>query len=405
MASETEEVKALTEVVTPEVVDLDVIRRDIGPAIDKALNEAHRIAAAVKDDTSRELAINAVERVQGHLDSLNRWRKDFYEPKYRDAEEARENFDPRIKSGKAIVKTIMASVSEYNVRKEREARIARERAEAEARRQVEEAERAKQAAIDAERRAKEAIEAEKRRKAEAEEAERRRVAAEAEAKIRAEREAREAAAAETTRKIKEEEDARLRHAQEAKDVGNVGKVDAILEQPTPISPVLASPHVAPDLKTLALEQELAAKAAAEKAERERQEQEIADADLRKAKADAEAAKEAAAQAEAAAKMAQAAASMAVVTRPDPRTTSVTRWKWDLDSDGTLAGDRAAFMALAKAVVEGRAPVEYLGFDLDHPDKFRPTAVNADVQRLKERFVCPGLKAYAQQDEQLKRRTA
>src|SRR3990167_707564 len=154
--------EGVERIVMPEIVDLDVIRRDIGPAIDKALNEASRIASNVKDERTRELAISAVECVQGHLDSLAKWRKDYYEPKYRDAEEARDNFDPRIKTGKAIVKTIMASVSEYNVRKEREARIAREKAEAEARRIAQEAERARQEAEAAESRAKEAAEAEER---------------------------------------------------------------------------------------------------------------------------------------------------------------------------------------------------------------------------------------------------
>jgi len=385
-------------------VTLEVIMRDIGPEIDNAMQEAARIAASVKDDESREKAIDVSARVQEKVRSLEGWREEYYVPLYRQAEKIRDLFDPRIKQGKAIVKTIMAAVSDYNVKRERDARIAREKAEAEARRIQEEADRKRREAEEAERKAKEAKEAEARRKKEAEEAEARRVQAEKEAKERQEREAREAAQRERERKMKEEEDARIRHAEEARDVGNTQKVDTILDTPTPISPVMASPQVAPDRETLRIEQDLARKAADEKAENERKAQEDAEhkrkeAEDAAAKARAEA-DEAAAQAAAAA---AAAAATSIVKRPDPRTTSVTRWKWDLDSDGTIKGDRDAFLKLAGEVVAGRVPIEYLGFEAAHPEKFRPSAINEDVQRLKDGFACPGLKAYPQQDEQLRKR--
>jgi len=393
---------------------LEVMINDIGPAFDSALKTAAKIAASIVDDASKDSAIGMAEQVKAKLDTLTHepdeeegdpggLRERYYVPAYRHAEDIRALFDGRIKEGRAIVKTIMAGVSEFNVKKEREARIARERAEAEARRIQEEADRKRREAEEAARKAKAAAEAEAKLKKDAEEAEARRVQAEKEAKERADREAREAAAKETARKIKEEEDGRLAHAQEAQDVGSGHKVGTILETQTPISPVLAGVQAQKDSETLRLESEQAEKATREKAELDRRASEEAEAKRKeaedaadRAKADADAADAAAATA------AAAAAATAIVTRPDSRTTAVSRFKWDLDSDGTVAGDKKAFMFLAKAVVEERAPIEYL-FDPEHPEKFRPQAINEDVQRLREAFTCPGLKVYQQRDEQLRRR--
>lgn len=385
-------------------VTLEAITRDIGPAIDSAVQDAARVAASIRDDETCARAVDVCAQVKAKVEQLEGWRKELYEPLYRHAEKIRDLFDPRTKEAKAVIKTIMASVSEYKIKKERDARIAREKAEAEARRQREEAERKRREADEAERLAREAAEAEARRKREAEEAEARRIKAEQEAKERKEREEREAAQRERECKQKEEEDARIEHAEEAQRVGNTQKVDSILDTTTPISPVMASPQVAPDKRTLRIESDLAAKVAEEKAERERQAEAEAKRKKEEAEAQAKKAREEAEAAEAAAKAsAQAAAASAIVTRPDPRTISVVRYKWDLDSDGTRKGDTDAFLRLARGVVEGRLPVEYLGFDPARPEKFRPTAINEDVQRLKGAFTCDGLKAYPQQDEQLRRR--
>ena len=398
----------------PQEITLEMMVSEIGPAFDSALDTAGKIAASIKDDSSRDSAVGMAEQVKDKLDILSHdpkperddpggLRERYYIPAYRHAEDIRALFDGRIKQGKAILKTIMSGVSEYNVRKEREARLARERAEAEARRQQEEADRKRREAEAAARRAKDAAEAEERRKKEAAAAEARRIQAEAEAKERADRETREAAARETARKIKEEEDARLRHAQEAHDVGNERKVETILDTQTPISPVLGSVQAQKDFETLKLESQQAEKATQEKVEAERKAQ--AEAEERRKVAEEEAADAKRASDEAAASAAAAAASAAataVVTRPDPRTTAVIRYKWELDSDGTVEGDTKAFLLLARAVVDARAPLEYL-FDPNHPEKFRPQAVNEDVQRLKGEFSCPGLKAYPQRDEQLRGR--
>ncbi|MBS3927733.1 MAG: hypothetical protein KGZ65_03990 [Sphingomonadales bacterium] len=407
MENTDEPTTALERIPVPEVVDLEIIRSSIGPSIDKALHHAAKIAASITDDASREIAIDAVEKVKDDcLTVLEKWREDYYVPKYRDAEDARSVFDTRIKEAKAVVKTIMSHVSDYNVRKKREADLARERAEAEARRLREELERKQRELEAAERRANEAAEAEKRRIKEAEEAEERRIVAEAEARIRAERAAREAAAAETARKLKEEEDARLKQAQLAKDVGNGdAKVDTILESATPISPVLAKPEQAKDLETLRLENEQATRVAEEKVLREQAAAAEAENVRLAAEADAKAKREELATATAAAtSAAAAAAATSIATTTDSRTVSVTRWKVDLASDGTVDGDRAAVMTLLKAIVEGRAPIEAMGFDENHPEDFRPSWVVKQAAEKKDRFFCPGWKAYPQADEQLKRRT-
>lgn len=398
---------ALARVVIPEVVDLEIIRRDLGPSIDKELDRAARIQINIKDDETLALAVDAGEKLRDNIiDTLQGLRVTWYERLfYHPGEKARDLFDPRLKRAKGLLKDTMAAISDYKIKKEREARLAREKAEAEARRVQEEADRKQKEAEEAEARAKQAIEDEKRRIKEAEEAEARRIQAEKDAEERRQREAREAAAKETARKIKEEEDARLAHAQEAKDQGNDNKVDSIIENATPISPTMAAPQQAPDQETLRIERDLAQKRADEKAETERQAQAEA---KRKQEAAADAAAKARAEADRAAAAAATAAAMAaatsaVVTRPDPRTTSVTRWKWDLDSDGTIEGDRKAIMTLLREIVEGRAPLEYSGFDINKPTDFRPTAVNQDVQKLKDRFACPGLKAYPEQNEQLRAR--
>lgn len=398
---------ALERIQIPEVVDLEVIRSVIGPSIDRALDQAAKIAIDIKDDATRDLAVSAAEQLQDDaIDVLEKLREEHYIPEYRRAEAIRELFDPRLKQARTAKKTMLGYVSDYNVKKKREADLARERAEAEARRLREELARKQRELEEAEARRKEAEAAEKRRQEEAAAAEARRVQAEKEAQERREREIREAAAAETARKLKEEEDARLRQAQLAQEVGNgAAKVDTILENATPISPVLAKPEQAKDQETLRLEAEQARKAADLKAEQERQAQAAAERQRQEAEAEAERKRqEVAAAAAAVTSAAAAAASTMVATPVDSRTTTVVRYKWDLDSDGTEKGDIAAVLALLKAIVEGRAPITYCGFDPRHPEKFRPAQICEDVTVLKDRFACAGLKAYPQADEQLKRRT-
>ncbi len=400
---------ALERIPIPEVVDLEVVKSQIGPSIDIALSKAAKLAANITDDASRELALDAVEKLKGDcLTPLKRWREDYYRPLYLKAEETREVFDPRIKQADTVVKTIMGHVADYNVRKEREERLAKERAEAEARRLREEAERKQREAEEAERRRKDAEEAEKRRKKEAEEAEARRIEAERIAQERRERDAREAAAAETKRKLEEEERARIAHAEEAQRVGNgPGKVDTILESATPISPVLARPEATKDLETLRLEQEQATRVAEEKLLREQAESDAAERRRKEAEEEATRKRQEADDAAAAATAAAAAAATTSLAKTEEsRTFGVERWVWDLDSDGTEDGDRKAVMDLLKAIIETEGtpkavPLEFIGYDPKHPEKFRPTRIGDSVTDLKDKFSCPGIRAYPQRDERFK----
>lgn len=381
--------------VEGKVVDAEFIAKEIGPVIDQALAEASRIAANIVDDASRDRAVDLGVLVREKVKQAEDWRETYYMPAYRVAKNLASWCDPRIKQGKAVLEILSSGISRFDIQKRREADLARERAEAEARRIQEEAERKQREAEEAERRAKEAAEAEARRKREAEEAEKRRIQAEAEAKARAEEEARRVEREERERKLKEEEEARLRHAQEAEHVGNGHKVDSILEKPTAIAAVPASVTTARDQETLRIEQELAQKAAQERAESERKNAEEAAQRQAEEQAKAEQKRKEAEDAAVAAKAAQAAvaATAAIAKRPDERVRTTVSWKWALDGDPLVA-----FFKLAKAVVEGRAPVQYLGFDPSAPEKFRPTAINKDVQALKTAFVCDGIKAYPQEDK-------
>jgi hypothetical protein len=388
--------------------DLVSTMTEMGPAIDDALSKAAQIAASIVDENTRDIAIRMAEQVQSKLDILSHpekgddpggLRERYYLPAYRHAEDLRVLLDPRIKQGKAINKTLLSGVSDFNMKKEREECIVKEAREAEARRIVEEAARLQREAEAAAARAKAAAEAEEQRKRDAEAAEQRRIQAEKEAKERQERDAREASAREIQRKLKEEEDHRLAHAQEAQDQGAGQKVDGILSNPTPISPTLAIPRQAPDQATLQIEQEQARKVAQEKADKESSEAaeakrklDEAEAAAAKAQADADAAALAAATA-------QAAAASAIVTRPDSRTTASIRYSWELASDGTWEGDIKSFAEFVNAIAAGRAPREYL----TDFDQFRAPAVGEDVTKLREKFVCPGLRAYPVRSEYLNKR--
>ena len=406
-----EPTSALERIIIPEVVDAEIIRTSLGPSIDKIIERADstvaKLAAGINDDESLALAVRAAEALRDDgKDHLVKWRKDFYEPEYRRAEDIRAMFDPRMKKIEAHMKTLLGHVADYKALKERQAKLAREKAEADARRQREEAERLQREAEAAEARAKQAVEDEKRRKLEAEAAEVRRVQAEKDAEERRTREAREAAATETKRKLDEEEQSRLTHAQVAQDEGNgAAKVDTILESATPISPVLGKAEQAKDLEAVRLESENAARVAEEKLRLERVEADAAEQRRKDAEAEAFRKREEATQATAAATAAAAAAAATSIAKTDETgTTGTIRWKWDLESDGTEMGDITAVMAVIKAVLEGIVPIEYIGYNRKRPQDFRPSLIGEDVTDKKDRFACPGIRAYPQQDEQLKRRS-
>lgn len=405
-----EPITALEHIKVPEKIDIEAIRTEIGPSIDLAIERAAKIDVVITNEPELELALDTAEKIKEEsIITLEKWREEFYmEPWYRRGEEIREIFDSRLRPARVIFKTIMKHVSNYELKKKRDADIARERAEAEARRAREEAERKQREFEDAERKAKEAKEAEERRVQEVKEAEERRIQAEKVAKERREREARELAAAETQHKLKEEEDARIKQAEVADEVGNgPEKVDIILENPTPISPVIAKPEQARDKESLRLEQEQAQRVADEKARREREA--LVEAEKKRLDAEAETKRkreemENAATAATAAKAAAAATSIA--TKSSSRTQDSGRYKWVLDSDGTEKGDEDAIYALLQAALNTRGtanpvPLSFIGYDKKSPEKFRPSAIQTSVNDMRERFSCPGILAYLQTDSQLK----
>jgi hypothetical protein len=76
-----------------------------------------------------------------------------------------------------------------------------------------------------------------------------------------------------------------------------------------------------------------------------------------------------------------------------------RYSWELNSDGTWEGDIKSFWEFVTAIYERRAPKEYL----TDFDQFRAPAVGEDVTKLREKFVCPGLRAYPVRTEYLNKR--
>ena len=160
------------------------------------------------------------------------------------------------------------------------------------------------------------------------EAELSRIKAEADRK---EKERLDAIEAERKRKIKEEEDARLAYAAEAEAQGNEAKVDIILAKATPIAaPAPVLPPIAAPAPVLPPPPPPP----------------------------------------------PAPAPVAIMAkRPDPNEVSVVRWHWT----GTN------LRALARAVGEGRAPLEYITANR--------APITSDVTRLKDEFKCDGIEAY------------
>jgi hypothetical protein len=401
---------ALAKIVVPEVVDFEVIQTSILPSINGIVDRADgivaKIAAEVKDEASMTIAVREADYLRDNgKDLLQKWREEHYmDVYYRPGEERRKLFDTPLTRINAHIKTLMNAVADCKERMKREARLAKERAEAEAKRQREEAERKQREAEAAERLAKEAAENEKRRKEEAIAAEARRVQAEKDAQERRDREAREAAAAETQRKMREEEEARIKHAEVAQEVGNSDKIDSILDTQRPISGVLGKAEQAPDLEAVRLEQENARRVTEERAKREAEEAAEAERKRKDAEAAAFRAKEEAALAAQAAAAASAAAAAVPEKVINSETTSVERKKWDLESDGTEAGDEDAVRAILKAILDGVYPIEYCGYNKKRPQDWRPSQIQTDITNKDKRFLGgPGIRVYTQVDEQQKRR--
>jgi hypothetical protein len=359
--------------------DPSAVKAEVVAYIGNVIEEASRIAAMITDDATCDQAVTLGSMVKECTMWLQTKRREVYEPLYKATERVRAEYDDPLKLGKQIEKTLSAAVIDYRLKKKREEDRLRLAAEAEAKRVREEAER-KEREAQAER--------ERIIRERAAEEQRRRLVAEAEAKRQ--KEAKEAAereaaaksqleADERARQMREEEEARLRNAQEAHDVGLTERSEVILDRQTPIAPIPAPLPTAAELAAKA-DKEREEAAALERARLQKEEERRAE----DAKREADAARlrqmdEEAAQAKAKAAEAESLANASMtVSRPDDRLSTSVRHKWDIP-------DEAAFRKLVKAVAEGRAPVEYLDFDPQHPEKFRAAAVTKDLTRLKAEF--------------------
>ena len=78
-------------------------------------------------------------------------------------------------------------------------------------------------------------------------------------------------------------------------------------------------------------------------------------------------------------------------------------EWSVhELEGRLPSSYLGLDRPPEEVIEGRVPIEYIGYDRKHPEKFRPSKITDDVSDKKDRFKCPGIRAYPQVDEQLRR---
>lgn len=160
-----------------------------------------------------------------------------------------------------------------------------------------------------------------------------------EAAERAHWEAEQARADAEAKASAEEEASRLARALEAEKHGSLAQADAILATPTPVIQSGPTPE------------EIKAQEAAQLA------------------------------AEAAAR-AQAAIEAAGPQKLDGFSGSA-RWTWTVSD----------IKALCRAVADGEVPPSYVGFDESKPDAFKAPQVTKDVDHLKARFKCPGIRAY------------
>ncbi len=365
----------ITEILDPQVVKAEVVEY-----LGSVLEDARVLSIEITDDSTCEQAISLGAKIKEKIAYLKNRRKVVYEPLKAATEGVRMEYDNPLKLGDQMERALSAAVITFKQKKRAEEERIRLAAEAEAKRQKEEADR-KEREVQAERerivREREAREQRERDERIAEEKRKRdeeaRIKAEADAKAKAEADAR-------AKQLQEEQERRLASAQEAHDVGLAERSETILDTQQPIAPLPAP---------LPSSAEIAAKAEKERQEREaleveekrkdeakaledkKREEELAH--LRKLDEEAALAKSRAAESEA------AASQQITVTRPDDRMRTSVSWKYDV-------ADIASFKKLCKAIAEGRAPVEYGGFDPEQPQKFRGTAaLQRDVTRLKDQF--------------------
>lgn len=359
-----------------EIIDAEQVKGEIVAYLGDTLDLAQAAALAVKDDASAERATDIGVQIKNRLAWLKVKRSEVYEPLYQATERVRREYDDPIKFGTQLEKTLSAAVIKYRQDKRREEERLRLAAEADARRVREEAERKAREAEAERQRVIQEQEARERRRREEEAAEARRKAAEKKARQDAERARLQKEQDERAQRIKEEEDARLAKAQEAQNVGLPERVETILETPAPIAPI-AAPLPSKAEREAEERRKQEAAAAEAKAEQERQTR-AAEEDrlrleeqerVRRLKEDADRAKAEADLAEA------SAAAQASFTRVDDRMRTNTKAQYQVQS-------AVDFRRLCKAVAEGRAPIEFLGYDPLAPEKFRASAIGKEATKIK-----------------------
>lgn len=361
------------------IMDPTVVKAEVVEYLGSAIEDARVIAASITDDASCERATILGATIKEKIAWLKGRRKAVYEPLKAATENVRLEYDTPLKLGEQLEKTLVAGVITYKQKKRDEETRARLALEAKAKQEREEAARKeREAAAERDRiirereleeqRKRDAIAAEEKRKRDAEEAEKREIAA------KAQREADARAA-----QLKAEEDARIKTAQEAHDVGLSERSESIIDKQMPVAPLPAPLPSAAEIHAKAEKDRADREAAAAEEKRKADEKIAEDAKraeeterLRKMDDDAAVARAKAAEAEA------AASQQVTVSRPDDRMRTSVSWKWDVSG-------AEEFKKLCRAIGEGRAPVEYGGFDPANPQKFRAAAITKDVTRLKDQF--------------------
>lgn len=361
------------------ILDANVVKAEVVEYLGSVLEDARVLSIEIIDDTMLEQAISLGAKIKEKIAYLKNRRKVVYEPLKAATEGVRMEYDNPLKLGDQMERALSAAVITFKQKKRAEEERIKLAAEAEAKRQKAEAERKeREAAAERERVIKEREAREQRERDERVAEEKRKADAIAKEKADAEAKAK-AEADERARQLKEEEDARLRNAQEAHDVGLSERSESILDTQKPVAPLPAALPSTEEIAAKAEADRQAREAAAaedkrkadEKAAEEKLRQEEADK-LRKMDEEAAIAKQRAAEAEA------VASSQITVSRPDERMRTNVSWKYDVP-------DALAFKKLCRAIGEGRAPVEYGGFDPENPQKFRAAAITKDVTRLKDQF--------------------
>ena len=361
------------------IVDAAVVKAEVVEYIGSVVEDARTLSVSITDDVTCEKAIALGALVKDKTKWLKGRRAAVYEPLKTATETVRLEYDNPLKLADQIEKTLAAAVITYKQKKRDEEKKRQLELEAKAKQEREEAARKeREAAAERDRIIRERQEAEQKKR-EQEAAERKAAEDKAAAEKKAAEDKAKAEADERARQLKEEEDRRLANAQKAHDEGLAERSEQLLDKQMPVAPIPAPLPSAADIAAKAEEKRKADEAAAAeekrkadaKAAEDKKRQEEADY-LKRLDDEAALAKSKAAETDA------AASQQVTVTRPEERMRTSIRWRYDLPNV-------EAVKKLCRAISEGRAPVEYIGYDPLEPQKFRAAAIQKDVTRMKDQF--------------------